>query len=60
VAGDGEQRELRAGSSGSENIVPSDARHEGDQTVGYGDESHKHDAHGQAEDVWPHIAEKPS
>ncbi len=59
AAGNGEQRELSAGGRGSQHVVPRDARHESDEAVGDGHESHKNDANSQAERVWPHVAEKP-
>ncbi len=58
-ARDGKERELRTGRRGGQYVIPRDPRHEGDETIGYGDESDKNNAHAQAESVRPHIAEQP-
>ena len=58
MAGDGKERELRAGRCGSKHVIPRDARHKGNETIGYGDEGHKNNADDQAKSVWPHIAEE--
>jgi len=56
---DGKERELRAGRRGGEYVIPRDARHESDKTIGYGDEGYKNNADAQAESVGPHITEQP-
>ncbi len=58
AAGNGKEGKLRAGRRGGQHVVPRDARHESDEALGDGDESHKNDADGQSEGVWPDVAEK--
>ena len=58
AAGNGKEGKLRAGRRGGQHVVPRDARHESDEALGDGDESHKNDGDGQSEGVWPDLAKK--